>query len=190
MVSVCGISLDEAVELGGAGLVELGLLFEAEDADGFEQAEDAEGVGVGGVLGLLEGDLDVGLGGEVVDLVGLDLLHDVDERGGVGHVAVVEDEVGVGIVGVFVDVVDAGGVEERAAALDAVDLVSLGEQELGEVGAVLSGDSCDEGFLQCLGSPWWVFTMLREWRGMGGAQRETRARRDAARWLDVWRSTR
>jgi hypothetical protein len=48
-------------------------------------------------------------------------------------------------------VVDARGVEEGAAAFDAVDLVSLGEQELGEVGAVLSGDSGDEGFLQRLG---------------------------------------
>ncbi len=104
--------LDQAVELRGAGLVELRLLFEAEDADRFEQAQRAERVGVGGVLGLLEGDLDVGLRAEVVDLVGLDLLDDVDERRGVGEVAVVEDEVRRGMVRVLVDMVDAGGVEE------------------------------------------------------------------------------
>ena len=143
-----GDLLDEAVELGGGGLVELCLLFEAEDADGLEQAEDTEGVGVGGVLGLFEGDGDVGLRGEVVDLVGLDLLHDVNERGGVGHIAVVEDEVAMRDVRVLVDVVDAGGVEERGAPLDAVDLVALAEQELGEVGAVLSGDAGDECLLQ------------------------------------------
>jgi hypothetical protein len=34
--------VDEAVELGGAGLVEARLLFEAQNADGFEQAPDAE----------------------------------------------------------------------------------------------------------------------------------------------------
>ena len=34
------------------------------------------------------------------------------------------------------------------AALDAVDLVSLGEQKCGEVCPVLPGDSCDQRFLQ------------------------------------------
>jgi len=43
--------------------------------------------------------------------------------------------------------VDAVGVEERGAALDAVDLVALLEQELGEVRAVLAGDAGDECFL-------------------------------------------
>ena len=143
-----GDLLDEAIEFAGGGLVELGFLFEAEDADGFEEAEGAEGVGVGGVLGLFEGDLDVGLCAEVVDLVGLDLLDDVDEGRRVGQVAVVEDEFGVRVVRVFVEMVDAGGVEEGGAALDAVDFVAFAEEEFGEIGAVLAGDSGDKGFLQ------------------------------------------
>ncbi len=49
----------------------------------------------------------------------------------VGHVAVVEDELGIGVVRVLVDVVDAGSVEERGAALDAVDLVAFCKEELG-----------------------------------------------------------
>jgi len=44
----------------------------------------------------------------------------------VQHAALVLD------VRVFVDVVDALGVEERGAALDAVDFVAFFEQELGE----------------------------------------------------------
>ena len=59
-----------------------------------------------------------------------------------------EDEFGAWVMGIFVEVVDAGGVEERGAALDAVDFVAFAEEELGEVSAVLAGDSCDEGFLQ------------------------------------------
>ena len=55
---------------------------------------------------------------------------------------------GWGLWGSSIDVVDAGGVEERGAALDAVDLVAFGEEEFGEVGSVLAGDSGDEGFLQ------------------------------------------
>jgi hypothetical protein len=47
-------------------------------------------------------------------------------------------------VRILVEVVDAVGVEQRAAALDAVHLVALVEQELGEVGAVLAGDAGDE----------------------------------------------
>jgi hypothetical protein len=42
----------------------------ADVADGLEQAQDAEAVDVGGVLGLLEADGHVRLGAEVVDLVG------------------------------------------------------------------------------------------------------------------------
>jgi hypothetical protein len=38
-------------------------------------------------------------------------------------------------------------VEGRRAALDAVDLVSLGQEELCEVAPVLPGDSCHEGDL-------------------------------------------
>ena len=159
MVSRLGNLLNETVELGGTGLVEAGLLFEAEDADGFEEAKGAEGIGVGGVLRLFEGDLDVRLCGEVVDLVGLDLLDDVDERGAVGHVAVVKDELRVGIVGVLVDVVDTSGIEERGAALDAVDLVAFGEEEFGKIGSVLAGDSCNEGFLHAL-SPCCCFVVI------------------------------
>jgi len=38
-------------------------------------------------------------------------------------------------------------VEGRRAALDAVDLVSLGQEELCQVAPILPGDSCHEGDL-------------------------------------------
>ena len=41
---------------------------------------------------------------------------------------------------------------ERGAALDAVDFVALLEQQLGEVGAVLAGDAGDECDLLCRAS--------------------------------------
>ena len=89
----------------------------------------------------MEADGDVALGAEVVDLVGLDFFEDAAEAGAVAEVAVVEDHAGVGVVGVGVEVVDAVGVEGAGAADDAVDFVAFGEQELGEVGAVLAGDA-------------------------------------------------
>jgi hypothetical protein len=48
--------------------------------------------------------------------------------------------------GAFVQVIDAVGVEQRGAALDAVDFVALFQQKLGKVSTVLAGDAGDEGF--------------------------------------------
>ena len=81
--------------------------------------------GVAGVLGLVEGDADVGLRAEVVDLVGVDLAQQRDQAGAVGEVAVVEEQPGVLVVRVAVEVVDPAGVERRGATDQAVDLVAL-----------------------------------------------------------------
>ena len=137
--------LDEAVEFGGRCLVEAGLLFQAEDADRFQDAQRAQAVGVGGVFGRFEADGDMALRGQVVDFVGLNLLDDADQIGGVGQVAVVQDEIAVADVRVLVQVVDAIRVERRRAALDAVDDVAFAEQQFGQIGAVLAGDAGDQG---------------------------------------------
>jgi len=59
---------------------------------------------------------------------------------------VVQDEFAAGLVRVLVEVVDAVGVEQRTAALDAVDFVAFVEQEFSQIGAVLAGNAGDEGF--------------------------------------------
>ena len=137
---------DFAEHFGGGGLVEFdgvaGGFFEV--ADGFKEHDGAEGVGLDGVDGHVERDADVGLCAEVVDFGGFGRGEDIAEAAAVGEVAVVEGELGVGCVGVLVDVVDAVGVEGGGAADDAVDFVAFGEEELGEVGAVLAGDAGDE----------------------------------------------
>ena len=88
------------------------------------------------------------LGCEIVDFIRLGLLHDADQVRGIGHVAVMQLELLVLDVRVFVDVFDAAGIEARGAPLDSVYDVSLGQEEAGKVGAVLSGDAGDQrGFL-------------------------------------------
>ena len=57
------------------------------------------------------------------------------------HVAVVQDEAPVLLVRVLVEVIDAVGIEQGGAALDAMHIVALVEEELGQIGAVLSGDA-------------------------------------------------
>jgi hypothetical protein len=81
---------------------------------------------------------------EVVDFVGLHLLDDAHQAGTVGHVAVVQREATIHSMRILVQVIDAVGVEQRCAALDAVHLVTLVEQELGKIGAILAGDAGDE----------------------------------------------
>jgi hypothetical protein len=49
-------------------------------------------------------------------------------------------------VRVFIDVVDPLGVEQRGAALDAVHLIALVQQEFSQIAAVLAGDAGDQGF--------------------------------------------
>ena len=138
----------QAEELGGRRLVEPGSLAESQRAHRFEQAQGSERVGIGGVLGLVEGHVDVALGGEVVDLVGLHFLQDVHQAARVGHVAVVQEHAHLGLVHVAVQVVDPRRVEERGAPPHAVHFVALPEQELGEVGAVLAGDAGDQRFFR------------------------------------------
>ncbi|MCY1528062.1 hypothetical protein D9M68_631540 [compost metagenome] len=146
--------LYQAVELGRGRLVEAGLVFQLQDADGFQQAQRAQAVGIGRVLGLLERDADVALRGQVVDLVGLYRLHDADQAAGVGHVAVMQHEIAGLIMGILVQVVDAGRIEQRSAPLDAMDFIALGKQKLRQVGPVLAGNAGN----QC---PFWHGCILK-----------------------------
>ena len=118
---------------------------------GFEDAQHAEGVGVGGVFGFFKRYRGKAPGGEVVDFVGLDLLDDADQAGRVGHVAMVEEEAHALFMAILIQMVDAVGVEQAGAPLEAVHFVAFFQQEFGKVGAVLAGDAGDEGGFVGLG---------------------------------------
>ena len=146
---VLGDGLHLAVEFAGRGLVDAGLLREAQDADRLQQPKLAERVGIGGVFRRLEADLHMGLGAEVVDLVGLGLLQDADQVRRIRQVAVVQLEAQVRLVRVLVQMVHAAGVEGGGAALDPVHRVALRQEKLGEVGAILARDAGDQCDLAC-----------------------------------------
>ena len=59
-----------------------------------------------------------------------------------------EDEARVRVVRVLIEVVYARGVEERGAALNSVNYVAFGEEQLCEIGSVLAGNSCNQCFFQ------------------------------------------
>ena len=85
--------------------------------------------------------------GQVVDLVGLHLVDQVDQPDPVGHVTEVQEEPRLGVVRVLVDGVDPARVEGGRPTHQTVDLVALGEQQLGQVGPVLPRDPRDQGLL-------------------------------------------
>ena len=64
---------------------------------------------------------------EVVNLVRLHLLHNVNQARRVGQVAIVQDEISMVDMRVFIQVIDAIGIEQRSAALDAVNFISLAQ---------------------------------------------------------------
>jgi hypothetical protein len=65
-----------------------------------------------------------------------------------------EDEVPVPDMGVLVQVVDPVCIEQGGSPFDAVDFISFFQEEFGQVGTVLSGDTGNEGFF-CHGFlPW------------------------------------
>ena len=135
--------LHQTEQFGGGSLVEAGFLSQAENADGFQNAQCAQCVGVGGVFRLFERDRHMALRRQVVDFIRLHLLDDVHQAGGIGHVAVVQNERAALFMRILVQVVDAVGIEQRSAALDAVHLVAFFQQQFGEIGAVLAGNAGD-----------------------------------------------
>jgi hypothetical protein len=101
-----------------------GLLLQPEQADASSRHPASAGV-----LGRLETDGHVGLGAQVVDLVRLHLLEDAGQVGTVGQVAVMQHEALVLDVGILVDVIYPLGIQRRGPALDAMDFVTLFEEE-------------------------------------------------------------
>ncbi len=89
---------------------------------------------------------------EVVDLIGLDLVDELVNDARIGEIAVVEVEPAGWIVRVLVDLVNPAGVERTGSPDNPVDLVSLLQEEFGEVRPVLSGDAGDECSLHTLTS--------------------------------------
>ena len=103
--------LHETIHLSGGSLVEARLIDQMERSNGLDETQYAESIGVGGVLRLFKGDLNVALSGEVVNLVGLHFLDDLHQAGRVRHIAVMEDEAAVGVMRIFVERIDACSIE-------------------------------------------------------------------------------
>ena len=139
--------LNLAEELGCGCLIEARRFFQAQYANSLEQTQRAKSIGVCRIFRRLEGDLNVRLRREIVDLVRLRLLNDADDIGCIRDIAIVQMKCNALLVRVVNEVVYPFGVEGRRPALNAVNHITFAEQELGEIGAVLSGGAGDQSDL-------------------------------------------
>ncbi len=137
--------LDLTEEFTCGGLVEAGFFLQFQKADSLQKAQGSQAIHVGGVFRHFKTDCHVGLCPQVVHLVGLRIPDDAYKVGGVRKVSEMKDEPRILRVGILADVLYPLGVEHRGPAPDAVDLVTLRQEEFGKVRAVLASDACDEG---------------------------------------------
>ena len=137
-----------AVLLGGAGLVEAAVRRVL--ANGFEAAEGAKTGDVSGHHGRAPRFGNEGHGAEVVEFIGLGLVDGVVDGVLVGQITVEKMELVVAH-----QVVDEAATGGRLGNTthQPVDGVALLEEELCEVGAVLSGDTGYHGRLAAHGKP-------------------------------------
>ncbi len=134
-----------AIEFGCGCLIETDGLLHPQDPDRLQQSQRSDRIGVCRIFRGLETDLNVALGSEIVDLVGLDLLHDPQQVGGVGQITIMQvqlDSVGVWIL---IKMLQPPGIERRRTAFDAMDDIALRQQQLGQIGTILSGHTCNQG---------------------------------------------
>ncbi len=81
---------------------------------------------------------------KIVDFVGTDLLNQADQVGCVGDVAMVQEKANSRLMGIPIQMVDSRGIEKGCSPFYAMDDISLFEQELGQVRAILAGHSSDQ----------------------------------------------
>ena len=112
--------------------------------DRFQKAQRAGTDDVGGVLRLIERDPDMALSAEIINLVGRDPVDDRAESAGIREVALVEKETRALVVGIEGMGLDPRGIDAGGTSDDAVDPIPLREQQFGQVGAVLAGDTGDQ----------------------------------------------
>lgn len=132
-----GDLLDHAEHLRGGSLVKTDARIYG--ADSFQHAGDADGREFRGQHRLVPGGGDKAHGGHVVYFVGLDLSDDLAD-------GILVQQVCLADLDAVLDMLDAVEFLHAGTADHAVDLISLLQQEIGEIGTVLTGDAGDQCF--------------------------------------------
>ncbi len=141
--------LHQAIQFARRGLVKPGLFLQPQNADGFEHTQHAQGVRIGRVFRFFKAHRNMGLRSEVINFIRLGLLDDADEAGAICHVAMVQKKTHAFFMAILIQVVDAVGIEQRGAPLQAMHDVAFVEQEFGQVSAILPGHAGNQCNFLC-----------------------------------------
>lgn len=136
-------------------MVDAAFFLEAASAYGFQNAQNAGGIDVGGKFRAVEAYLDVALCREIVYLVGAHFGYDLYEAHGVAKVAEMEVELRMTF-----EMCDAFAKIDRTATNDAVDVVSFFDQKFGEIRSVLTCDAGDESSFHGVMEDMWVLIIM------------------------------
>ena len=79
------------------------------------------------------------LGRQIVHLIGLHLLQNTNQVGGIRKITIMKDKPPVGFVGSLVKMINTICIKQRGPSLDPMNLISLIQQKLRQISAVLSG---------------------------------------------------
>src|SRR5260370_31375261 len=85
--------------------------------------------------------------GEVVNFLGLNPPNEPGQRAGVAQVAIVQEHPRLARMRVVINGVEPACIEGAGPANDAMHLVTFGEEQLGQITAVLAGDARNQCFL-------------------------------------------
>ena len=138
-VLVLGHFLHLAVQFRGRRLVDPAGPCEPALAHGLQDAQDAGRVDIRRIFRRVEAHLDMALRRQVVDFVRPHLADDLDEAHGVAHVRIMQVEMGTAF-----QMRDALAEIHRTAPDDAMDIISLLQQELRQIRTVLACHTRDE----------------------------------------------
>jgi hypothetical protein len=72
----------------------------------------------------------------------------VQEARRISHIAIVQHKFTAREMRIFIEVIHPCSVEQRGTPLHPVNLVTLAEQKLSQIGSVLACDSCDQRSFQ------------------------------------------
>jgi hypothetical protein len=87
------------------------------------------------------------LGGQVIDFVRLDIVDQMANLPGVAQVAKMEKKTGSVFMRVHIEMVNAPGIEGAGPAYQTMHFITLGQEKLGQIAAVLASYACNQGFL-------------------------------------------
>lgn len=136
--------LDLAIHLAARGLVKARLY--PGFTDSLQNTDRAHPGDVRRVFGNVKTHAHMALGAKIVNFVGLQLVEQLGHVDGIGKVAVMQKQLHSIYVRILIEVIDAGRVEGARPSNDPVHLVTLGDKEVGQIGAILTSDARDKCF--------------------------------------------